>query len=131
MTTYYIKSDVIRKRPEWKQKEIERRIGDPKTVVVSRADITAEAGRKAWEYLHTTDDPPEVAIPKFEAMIPSYGCSCKNDYLKLKEQHPFDYSSPDAFFVSGVVLHNAVNRKLGKAEMGLDEARGRWGRHSA
>ena len=93
-----------------------------------RQRIAAE-GRKAWAMLHNYlgCDPQWVEL--WEHFIPnSGGCGCTENYKSILKDHPLDYSSPDAFFVSGVVLHNAVNRKLGKAEMGLDEARGRWGR---
>ncbi len=87
-----------------------------------------EQGRKAWTYLHTSDDPLEVIVEKFEAMIPSYGCGCRQGYEELKQLHPFDYSSRDEFFVSTVRLHNAVNEKLSKAVMSLDEACQVWNR---
>jgi hypothetical protein len=94
----------------------------------------AQQGRAAWAYLHTSEETPDVIVPKFEAMIPSYGCSCRNDYEKIKTDHPFDYSSPDAFFVSTVVLHNLVNQKLidagdtTKQIMSIEEARQVWNR---
>jgi hypothetical protein len=110
--------------------EVERRYGDPVTVVVQPSNSDQikkeEAGRKAWTYLHTTTDEPEIAVRKFESMIPSYGCTCRQDYAKLKETYPLDCSSPDAFFLSGVALHNAVNRKLNKPELSIDEARCLW-----
>jgi hypothetical protein len=35
---------------------------------------------------------------------------------------PPDFSSPEAFFAWGVALHNAVNAKLGKPEITIEEA---------
>lgn len=104
------------------------RVESAESLFEKQKHLREEQGREAWIYLHTTDDDPETAIVKFEAMIPSYGCTCKSDYAKIKEQHPFDCSSPDAFFVFGVSLHNAVNRKLNKPELPLDEARRIWNR---
>ncbi len=59
---------------------------------------------------------------------------CKKGYRELIADHPFDYSSPDAFFVSTVVLHNLVNQKLidggdtTKRIMSIEEARQMWNR---
>jgi hypothetical protein len=39
---------------------------------------------------------------------------------------PPDFSSPEAFFDWGVALHNAVNAKLGKPEITIDEACKIW-----
>ncbi len=89
-----------------------------------------QQGREAWAALHSYDGCDPLWVKKtFERMIPNAGgCTCKSDYKKILEQHPFNFSSPDAFFVSGVRLHNAVNEKLGKSVMSLDEARILWNR---
>jgi hypothetical protein len=42
---------------------------------------------------------------------------------------PPDFTSPEAFFAWGVALHNAVNRKLGKPELTIEEARRIWRRN--
>jgi hypothetical protein len=39
---------------------------------------------------------------------------------------PPDFSSPEAFFAWGVRLHNAVNAKLGKPEITIEEALSIW-----
>jgi hypothetical protein len=85
-------------------------------------------GRQSWTMLHSYRgcDPAWVKI--WEDSIPSGGCSCKEGYKAILKDHPFDYSSPDAFFASGIALHNAVNRKLEKPEITLDEARQIWNR---
>jgi hypothetical protein len=91
-------------------------------------DPTIAAGRRAWLLLHNYRgcDPQWVGL--WEHFIPSGGCSCKEGYKAILKDHPFDYSSPDAFFASGVALHNAVNRKLEKPEITLDDARQIWNR---
>lgn len=75
---------------------------------------TIEAGRKAWHYIHTTDDKPEQALATFEPMVPSYGCDCKRDYSNMKEKYPPDFSSPENFGVWSWFIHNVVNQKLDK-----------------
>lgn len=97
---------------------------------------TEEQGRAAWTELHTTlcDDPTPEKVAAWEAMIPSYGCGCRQGYQTLKAEHPFDYSGPDAFFLSTVHLHNAVNQKLidagdtRKRIVSIEEARTLWNR---
>ncbi len=86
------------------------------------------AGRRAWTLLHNYRGCDPQWVELWEHFIPSGGCSCKEGYKAILKDHPFDYSSPDAFFESGVVLHNAVNRKLEKPQITLEEARQIWNR---
>lgn len=71
---------------------------------------------------------------EWEKRIPNAGCACYTNYLKLKERWQPDFSSPDALFVSGVILHNLVNEKLifegdtKKSIVSLEEARRIWNR---
>jgi hypothetical protein len=82
-------------------------------------------GRYAWRKLHsyTGCDPQYVDL--WRMLIPS-ACSCKSDYHEISKQYPFDFSSPKAFFESGIQLHNAVNTKLNKPTVSLDRARMLW-----
>jgi hypothetical protein len=48
---------------------------------------------------------------------------CRAGFLELLEKHPPDLSSREAYFAWTVALHNAVNRKLGKPEMSVEDAR--------
>ncbi len=94
-----------------------------------KQDLIASQGRAAWDRLHryTGHDPQWVEL--WEYFIPQAGgCGCKENYKTILADYPFDYSSPDAFFVSTVNLHNAVNRKLNKPELSLEEARRIWNR---
>jgi hypothetical protein len=84
------------------------------------------AGRRAWSLLHRYRGCDPQWVELWEYFIPSGGCSCKAGYKEILKDHPFDYSSPDAFFASGVALHNAVNRKLNKPELTLEDARKLW-----
>ena len=91
-------------------------------------DPTIAAGRRAWSLLHNYRGCDPQWVELWEHFIPSGGCSCKEGYKAILKEHPFDYSSPHAFFASGVALHNAVNRKLEKPKITLDEARQIWNR---
>jgi hypothetical protein len=84
-------------------------------------------GRMAWTLLHEYTGCDPYVVRLWEGYIPSGGgCSCKENYRDILKEHPFDFSSPDAFFRSGIELHNAVNRKLSKPELTLDEAYRIW-----
>jgi hypothetical protein len=97
----------------------EHRIGGEKAIEIQ--------GRIAWALLHVYTVCYPYVVTLFEGYIPSAsGCSCKENYKAILADYPFDYSSPDAFFESGVRLHNAVNRKLGKPEITIEEARSIW-----
>jgi hypothetical protein len=88
--------------------------------------INAELGRRAWSNLHsyTGCDPDWYA--SWKKTIPSFGCSCRRDFDVIEKELPPDFSSDDAFFVRGVEWHNAVNRKLNKPEITIEEARSIW-----
>ena len=90
-------------------------------------DPTVLAGRRSWSLLHRYRGCDPQWVELWEYFIPAGGgCSCKAGYKEILKDHPFDYSSPAAFFASGFALHNAVNRKLGKPELTLEDARKLW-----
>lgn len=80
-------------------------------------------GRKHWEELHSKADPTPEWFSDWESRIPKTGCDCEEHWKELKEKLPPDFSSPQAFFEWGWACHNDVNRRLGKAELSLDEAK--------
>ena len=54
-------------------------------------------------------------------------CSCCRDHMDTYiAKAPPDASSPDALFVWGWAFHQAVNAKLGRRGIELDEARRIW-----
>jgi hypothetical protein len=81
----------------------------------------AKQGRFAWTKLHayTGCDPQWLDI--WQYLIPQR-CDCKDGYQRILAEMPPDHTSPEAFFRWGVSLHNAVNRKLGKPQITIDEA---------
>jgi hypothetical protein len=95
-------------------------------VVSARLVERAEAGRKAWQALHSYHGNSPEWFAKWEATIPHFDCSCTKDYREYKAANPPDFSSPEAIWLWGYTLHNWVNRKLGKPELTIDEARKLW-----
>jgi hypothetical protein len=85
-----------------------------------------EAVRNAWESLHDGSISTIEQLTEWELLIPQYGCSCKRFYAEWKAVNAPDFSSPEAFFAWGVRLHNAVNAKLGKPEITIEEAYSIW-----
>jgi hypothetical protein len=53
---------------------------------------------------------------------------CKVDLVKKLAAHPPDYSSPWAWFVWTVWLHNDVLARQGRRQWSLAEAAARWGK---
>lgn len=84
-------------------------------------------GRFAWSKLHAYlgCDPQWLEI--WELLIPRY-CKCQEGYTQFKTENPPDFSSPKAFWLWGVRLHNWVNAKLGKPLMTIQEAATMWDR---
>ncbi len=69
-------------------------------------------------WLHT------VWIPK----IPRYSsrgteCKCKEDWYKWYSQNPPNFATKDTYFDWSVRAHNAVNAKLNKQIISVDEAK--------
>lgn len=90
----------------------------------TRGDIT----RDLWRELHSraialaaVDLLEELDwLTKWSGRVP---CGdCKQHWLELWDATPAELSSPIAYFGWTVGMHNAVNRKLGKPEVGVDEA---------
>jgi hypothetical protein len=109
--------------------------GEPPKNVISQEEIkqrrnerTTKQGQFAWAKLHsyTGNDPQWLDL--WQYFIPQR-CDCKDGYQKILEEMPPDFTSPDAFFAWGVALHNAVNLKLGKPQLTIDEARKIWRRN--
>ena len=85
-------------------------------------------GQFVWSKLHGYKgcDPQWLEI--WEYLIPKFGCSCTNDYQSYKASTPPDFTSPESLWLWGFNLHNHVNRKLGKPELTIEEARLQWSR---
>ena len=94
-------------------------------VLRARNERTVQQGRFAWSKLHSYRGCDPQWLDIWQYLIPAR-CDCKDGYQKIIEEYPPDFSSPDAFFAWGVALHNAVNRKLGKPELTIEEARKIW-----
>lgn len=99
----------------------------------------SEAGRRAWGLIHRypiehwNDWDPEAAIVWYSEdwlpLIPSFGCSCKNEWAKLTSEHPPDFTSAKAFFEWTWDRHNDINRRLQHQEISIDQAYEIWSRH--
>ena len=79
-----------------------------------------------WARLHDGSILSKRDLLEWELTIPQYECGCRAFYAKYKADNPPDFSTPEAFFAWGVALHNAVNRKLGKPELTIEEALSIW-----
>ena len=79
-----------------------------------------------WIGLHNGSIVDAAGLAEWEKTIPHYGCACRQFYQGYKADNPPDFTSPEAFFAWGVNLHNAVNRKLGKPELTIEEALSIW-----
>jgi hypothetical protein len=90
-----------------------------------RAERTEKQGQHAWTLLHQYRGCDPQWLELWVYFIPNK-CECKTGYQKILEELPPDFSSPEAFFAWGVALHNAVNAKLGKPQITIDEALSIW-----
>jgi hypothetical protein len=79
-----------------------------------------------WIALHDGTVHDAASLARWELTIPQYGCACRKFYAEWKAANEPDFTSPEAFFAWGVRLHNAVNEKLGKPQITLNEALTIW-----
>jgi hypothetical protein len=93
---------------------------------ITISGVVIERKPNPWILLHDGSIKTIEQLTKWELLIPQYGCSCKRFYAEWKAANPPDFSSPEAFFAWGVALHNAVNSKLGKPEITIEEAYKIW-----
>lgn len=89
-------------------------------------EIVTRAKANPWIPLHDGTVKDAESLLKWEAVIPGYGCKCRKDYATYKAENPPDFSSEESLWLWGVALHNAVNAKLGKPQITIDEARKIW-----
>lgn len=85
-------------------------------------------GRESWTFKHSYFGCDPQWHELWETTIPRIGCSCGEDYAKLKTEYPPDFSSPENYFAWGVFIHNKVNEKLDKPQMSLETAKIVWNR---
>lgn len=90
------------------------------------ASINITPINKPWDRLHDGSVSSSRDLTEWELTIPQYECGCRAFYAQYKADNPPDFTTPEAFFRWGVNLHNAVNRKLGKPELTIDEALSIW-----
>lgn len=84
-----------------------------------------------WIAVHDGSIVDDAGLAAWELTIPQYECGCRRFYAEYKMANPPDFTSPEAFFRWGINLHNAVNRKLGKPELTIDEAISIWRKSDA
>jgi hypothetical protein len=79
--------------------------------------------RDHWAELHTKTDATPEWLEDWIARIPS-GCGCGESFDSILLRVPPRFG--EDWFEWTVQIHNAVNQKLGKPEMTINEAKARW-----
>jgi hypothetical protein len=110
--------------------------GEPAAPMATRDDVyralwaEIHAGPKAMAEACGADGPIPPDLVAIEVAF--LGCGvlsrlpcgpCKGHWARLLEEMPPDLASPDRYFDWTVRAHNAINRRLGKPEMPVSEAR--------
>ncbi|MFH5806053.1 FAD-linked sulfhydryl oxidase, partial [Alienimonas sp. DA493] len=96
----------------------------------TRPNVTpksAEGWRMLHEYALRYDGDAEAAGAWLDRFAAGLGCDdCRGHWRKLTAENPPDLTDAETFFASSVAWHNAVNRRIGKPEVTVAEARERW-----
>jgi hypothetical protein len=88
-----------------------------------------ENGRYLWKSLHTRaynhdgkDD--SLFIKNFSQSVPQYmtGCKCSEHWNRWIANNKPRHFDKDRYFTWTVFAHNAVNFKLGKKQLSIEEA---------
>ena len=86
-----------------------------------------------WKELHTNaignnKSNDAIFLANFGRKIPRYttGCSCREFWNNWVRQNPPIYTPSSAYFDWTVKVHNAVNAKLGKPQMSIEDAIAIW-----
>jgi hypothetical protein len=82
-------------------------------------------GQRSWSMLHRYRGCDPVFFEAWQHTIPNM-CDCRNEFKTIVADFPPDFSCPDAFWRWGWFIHNAVNEKLGKPLISLEEATQLW-----
>ena len=93
---------------------------------ITISGVVIERRPNPWIAIHNGSIVDAAGLAEWEKTIPHYGCACRQFYQGYKADNHPDFSTPEAFFAWGVNLHNAVNRKLGKPELTIEEALSIW-----
>jgi hypothetical protein len=82
-----------------------------------------------WKELHTRainhkGSEDGIFLSVFGTRIPRYtsGCSCGEFYVSHIKQHPPKFGPNREYFIWSYEMHNAVNKKLNKPLMSLEDA---------
>jgi hypothetical protein len=109
-----------------------RQVFPPPSINATREALEV-AGRRLWAELHRWaiafgGDPQEAArwLQEFAGRVPQAGCGCRAEWDTDIAQYPPPLDHPEELFEWTVVVHNAVNLKLGKPQVSLHEARDIW-----
>ena len=98
----------------------------PQTVRKTVRQTTYTERVNPWIATHNGSIIDNAGLLQWEKTIPAYGCACRQFYQAWKAANPPDFTSPEAFFAWGVALQNAVNAKLGKQQITIEEAYSIW-----
>jgi hypothetical protein len=131
MSETFCPSEFLKPRQQEERKPTEIPAASQSSQVsfnAKREERKAKQGRFAWAKKHgyLGCDPQWHEL--WVLLIPAFGCSCREDFEGYCKDNPPDFSSPTAYWLWGVQLHNWVNRKLGRAELTIEEAKAIWRR---
>src|SRR5271170_8409613 len=101
----------------------------PKRRTGPRPDIWRLKGPAMWTELHQWSLRADLEVgmnwlKQYSIRIP---CGdCRRHWHQYLKDNPADFSSRQALFAWTVLVHNAVNRRLGKSAISLETAREIW-----
>jgi hypothetical protein len=104
--------------------------GDPSLILaggaaaVSAEEALAAQGRVAWKTLHAAalagTVTEEWLTTTFLPLVPRFGCPCRQEWQQILARYPL---RPTDQFAWSVDVHNAVNTKLAKPVLTVEQAR--------
>lgn len=113
------------------KKTIAERIAEFFTAAPEVQPSIQREGPALWAELHRWAlygdiDRPILWLGKFTDRLGALGCNCANEWKAWMLANPPNVESREALFRWTVDAHNAVNARLNKPQMTLEEAMERW-----
>jgi hypothetical protein len=111
--------------PSVTQKTFEARKKKEATAKIARQH-KEERGRQLWAELHCHLGSDPEFYSAWRAKILQEKCGCSKHFLDMERTHPINLSDSASFFESSIAMHNAVNERLKKPILSIEEAYTLW-----
>ena len=121
---------ILTTKNEWLIPRVKQMQSDfRKTAMIRSHDLQQrkeEKGRQLWKAIHLHTECNRDWYADWREQLVKSKCNCGAHFRELERTHLISFESEQAFFESSIAMHNAVNDRLSKPQMSLEEAYMLW-----